>query len=67
MQAENLDDLDDMAFLDAQVEKVQNSHGRQVAGSGKSYRTIVNGILNFNLNIFCTLEVLFFKFDLNYL
>jgi hypothetical protein len=43
---ENLDDLDDMAFLDAQIEKVQTSHGRKVAGSGKAYRTIVNGILN---------------------
>mmetsp|Transcript_12382 Transcript_12382/g.13880 ORF Transcript_12382/g.13880 Transcript_12382/m.13880 type:complete len:1153 (+) Transcript_12382:107-3565(+) len=42
---ENLDDLDDMAFLDAQVEKSQNSHGRIVQGSGKNYRSIVNGIL----------------------
>ena len=38
------DDLDDMAFLDAQIEKVQNSHGRKVDGKG-SYKTIVNGIL----------------------
>jgi len=43
---ENLDDLDDMAFLDAQIDKAQNSHGRKVEGSGKGYRTIVNGILN---------------------
>jgi len=43
---ENLDDLDDMAFLDAQVEKSQNSHGRIVQGSGKNYRSIVNGILH---------------------
>ena len=42
----SLDGLDDMAFLDAQIEKSQNSHGRQVVGSGKNYRTIVNGILN---------------------
>ncbi len=38
------DDLDDMAFLDAQIDKVQNSHGRKVEGSG-TYKTIVNGIL----------------------
>ena len=41
---DNLDDLDDMAFLDAQVDKVQNSHGRKIEGSG-NYRTIMNGIL----------------------
>jgi R3H domain len=40
-----LDDLDDFAFLEAQIEKVQNSHGRQVEGTGKAYRTIVNGVL----------------------
>lgn len=39
------DDLDDMAFLDAQIEKVQTSHGKKVEGSGKTYRTIINGIL----------------------
>lgn len=39
------DGLDDMAFLNAQIEKVQNSHGRKVEGSGKDYRSIVNGIL----------------------
>jgi len=46
-QAFTLDDegLDDMAFLDAQIEKVQNSHGRVVSGKGAKYRTIVNGIL----------------------
>ena len=43
---ENLDELDDMAFLDAQIEKSQNTHGRKVVGSGKNYRTVVNGILN---------------------
>jgi hypothetical protein len=43
---EGLDDLDEMAFLDAQIEKSQNTHGRKVAGKGKGYRTIVNGILN---------------------
>ena len=37
--------LDDMAFLDAQIEKVQTSHGRKVEGGGKDYRSIVNGIL----------------------
>jgi len=36
---------DDMAFLDAQIEKVQTSHGRIVEGKGKNYRSIVNGIL----------------------
>ena len=43
---ENLDDLDDMAFLDTQIEKSQNTHGRKVEAKGKNYRTIVNGILN---------------------
>eukprot|EP00934_Nitzschia_sp_Nitz4_P006912 Nitzschia sp. Nitz4//scaffold37_size175936//112246//115314//NITZ4_002054-RA/size175936-processed-gene-0.227-mRNA-1//-1//CDS//3329549812//6902//frame0 len=45
-EEEDLDDLDDMAFLDAQIDKAQNAHGRKVAGKGKGYRTIVNGILN---------------------
>merc|ERR1739841_53087 len=39
------DDLDDMAFLDAQIEKVQTSHGRKIDGQGSNYRTIMNGIL----------------------
>ncbi len=43
---DNLDDLDDMAFLDAMIDKSQNAHGRKVVGSGKNYRTVVNGILN---------------------
>jgi ATP-dependent RNA/DNA helicase IGHMBP2 len=43
---EKLDDLDDMAFLDTQIQRSQNSHGRKVSGSGKGYRTIVNGMLN---------------------
>jgi hypothetical protein len=38
------DELDDMAFLDAQIEAVQNSHGRRVDGKG-NYKSIVNGIL----------------------
>jgi hypothetical protein len=42
---EKFDDLDDMAFLDAQIGKAQNSHGRKVEGKG-NYRTIVNGMLN---------------------
>ena len=42
---DDLTGLDDMAFLDAQIDMVQNSHGRKVEGSGKGYRTIVNGIL----------------------
>lgn len=40
-----LDDLDDMAFLDSQINKVQNSHGRRIESTGKTYRTVVNGIL----------------------
>lgn len=36
---------DDMAFLDAQIDKVQNSHGRTITGKGSNYRTIINGIL----------------------
>ena len=43
-KSDDLDDLDDMAFLDAQIDKVQSSHGRKVEGSG-TYKTIVNGIL----------------------
>ena len=43
-KSDDLDDMDDMAFLDAQIDKVQNSHGRKVEGSG-TYKTIVNGIL----------------------
>lgn len=38
-------DLDDIAFLNAQIEKVQTSHGRKVEGKGTDYRSIVNGIL----------------------
>jgi hypothetical protein len=34
-----------MAFLDAQIDAVQNSHGRHVIGSGKEYRSIINGVL----------------------
>lgn len=45
-QEDYLDDLDEMAFLDAQIDKSQNAHGRKVVGTGKGYRTIVNGILN---------------------
>jgi ATP-dependent RNA/DNA helicase IGHMBP2 len=37
--------LDDMDFLDRQIAEVQNSHGRNIEGSGTTYRTIVNGIL----------------------
>jgi ATP-dependent RNA/DNA helicase IGHMBP2 len=39
------DDLDDMAFLDAQIEKVQTSHGRKIDAKGKGYKSIVNGVL----------------------
>lgn len=38
-------DLDDMAYLDAQIEQVQTSHGRKVEGSGNNYRTMINGVL----------------------
>ena len=38
------DDVDDMAFLDSQIDKVQNSHGRKVEGTG-GFKTILNGIL----------------------
>ena len=40
------DDDDDLAFLDKQIEKAAVAHGRKVEGSGKTYHTIVNGILN---------------------
>lgn len=42
---DNLDDLDDMAFLDAQIEKVQTSHGRKIEAKGKGYKSIINGVL----------------------
>lgn len=38
----DMDDLDDIAFLDAQIEKVQTSHGRTIDAAGKGYRTIVS-------------------------
>jgi len=44
-KAEDFNDLDDMAFLDAQIEKVQTSHGRKVEGTGSNYRSLMNGIL----------------------
>jgi AAA domain/R3H domain len=45
LKAEGLEELNDLAFLDAQIDKVQNSHGRNVEGTGKNYRTIVSGVL----------------------
>jgi ATP-dependent RNA/DNA helicase IGHMBP2 len=39
------DDLDDLAFLDKQIANVQTSHGRQVLGTGNSFKTVINGIL----------------------
>ena len=42
---DGMDDLDDLAFLDKQIEKVQTSHGRKVTGTGTGYRTVINGIL----------------------
>lgn len=44
-QCDNLDDLDDMAFLDAQIEQVQTSHGRKIEAKGKGYKSIINGVL----------------------
>jgi len=41
----NLDSLDDMAFLDTQIQKVQTSHGRKIEARGSNYNTIINGIL----------------------
>ena len=42
---EEPDDFDDMAFLDSQIDKVMNSHGRTIEGKGKNFRTIINGNL----------------------
>ena len=42
---DDLKDLDDMAFLDAQIEKVQTSHGRNIEAKGKGYKSIINGVL----------------------
>ena len=39
---DELEDLDDMAFLDAQIEKVQASHGRKIVAKGKGYRSVVS-------------------------
>jgi hypothetical protein len=36
---------DDMAYLDAEILRVQSSHGRRIDGDGKKYLTIVNGVL----------------------
>ena len=45
-EATQNDDIDDdLAFLDAQIEQVQTSHGRKVEGSGKAYKSIINGVL----------------------
>ena len=40
------DDPDEMAFPDSQIDMVQNSHGRQVEGTGGGYRTIINGTVS---------------------
>ena len=42
---DDLSNLDDMAFLDAQIEKVQTSHGRNIDAKGKGYKSIINGVL----------------------
>lgn len=39
---DDLEGLDDMAFLDAQIEKVQTSHGRKIEAKGKGYRSVVS-------------------------
>ena len=44
-QDDGMEGLDDLAFLDAQIEKVQTSHGRKIDAGGSNYKTIVNGIL----------------------
>ena len=44
-KTEDEDIDDDLAFLDAQIEQVQTSHGRKVEGSGKAYKSIINGVL----------------------
>ena len=43
---DELEDLDDMAFLDAQIEKVQASHGRKIVAKGKGYRSVVSLFLS---------------------
>jgi hypothetical protein len=42
---EETHDFDDMAYLDSQIDKVMNSHGRTIDGKGKNFRTIINGNL----------------------
>jgi hypothetical protein len=42
---DSLDDLDDMAFLDAQISKIQTSHGRKIEAKGNGYKSIINGVL----------------------
>ena len=44
-EEDKLDDIDDMAFLDAQIDKVQTSHGRKIDAKGKGYRSVVSCVL----------------------
>jgi hypothetical protein len=44
-EIDDLEGLDDMAFLDAQIEKVQTSHGRKIEAKGKGYRSVVSLLL----------------------
>jgi hypothetical protein len=37
--------LDDMAFLDANIDQIQNSHGRNIDATGNAYCTVLNGML----------------------
>ena len=45
VQESNDDILDDMDFLDAQIESIQTSHGRKIEAKGKGYKSIINGVL----------------------
>ena len=43
VQRSNVDE--DMEYLNAEISRLQNSHGRKIEAHGKNYLTIVNGVL----------------------
>lgn len=48
---DDLEGLDDMAFLDAQIEKVQTSHGRKIEAKGKGYRSVVSLLVSSSFEV----------------
>lgn len=61
---DELEDLDDMAFLNAQIEKVQTSHGRKIVAKGKEYRSVVSSRFASSAHKYCyrpTHRILYFS------